>query len=69
MHYPKLAGEVVTSGGDIAGVISVNTLVARLACDSLFVRPTRRGYFELRADYPDEESVVAHGLRVNSNNG
>ena len=65
MHYAELAEEVEARGGNLPGVNSANTPVARLVNCRRFFRPARRGYSALRADYPDVENVEARGLREN----
>ena len=69
MHYKKLAEEVQARGGDIPGLDAANTLLSRLVKDERFVRPTRRGFYGLRADYPGTESVGARKPSEKSDSG
>ena len=69
MHYKDLTKEVQARGGNLKTTNAPNVLVARLVSDGRFVRPTRRGYYALRSDYPDVKSVGARKQHMNSNNG
>ena len=59
VHYRELAMTIQARGGSIPGVDKDHTLIARLVRDDRFVRPTRRGFYALRRDYPDAKSVGA----------
>ena len=69
MHYRELAKAIQARGGSIPGVDKDHTLIARLVRDDRFVRPTRRGFYALRRDYPDAKSVGARKPRANSEIG
>ncbi len=69
LHYKDLAKEVQKRGGKLTGPNAPNILVARLVSDDRFVRPTRRGFYALRRDYPGLESVGSRGKRGNSDGG
>ena len=69
MYYKDLAKEVQKRGGNLTGVNAGHILVARLVSDNRFVRPKRRGYYALRADYPGVESVGVRRRRVNGDSG
>jgi len=66
MHYRELAREIEARGGDIPGVDKDHTLIARLVKDERFVRPTRRGFYALRKDYPDAKNVGARKQHGNN---
>ena len=59
LHYRELAERVTARGGVLNGIDPGNTLNARLSKDPRFVRPTRKGFYALRKDYPDAVSVGA----------
>ena len=61
MYYKELAQEVQRRGVVIRGARPEANLVARLINDpqQRFVRPTSKGYYALRKDYPGKESVGA----------
>ena len=69
VNYRELAKEIQARGGNIPGIDKDHTLIARLVKDDRFVRPTRRGFYALRRDYPEAESVGARKPRVNSDIG
>ena len=69
MYYKDLAKEIQARGGNLTGPNAANVLVARLVSDDRFVRPTRRGYYALRRDYPDAKNVGARKRRLNGDNG
>lgn len=59
MYYKDLAAAVQQRGGNLQGIRPEANLVAKLTSDSLkrFVRPTRKGYYALKSDYPGAVSV------------
>jgi hypothetical protein len=57
MYYKDLAREVQERGGNLSGDNAPAALVARLVGDDRFVRPTRKGFYALRADYPNATNV------------
>ena len=59
MYYKDLAKEVQRLGGQINGNDPPATLVARLVNDERFVRPTSKGFYGLRADFPTARNVGA----------
>ncbi len=59
MYYKDLAKEVERLGGQISGSTPGATLVARLVLDDRFVRPTSKGFYGLRADFPTARNVGA----------
>ena len=59
MYYKDLAKEVQRMGGQINGNDPPATLVARLVLDERFVRPTSKGFYGLRADFPTARNVGA----------
>lgn len=59
MYYKDLAKEVQRLGGQIKGNDPPATLVARLVLDDRFVRPTAKGFYGLRADFPTARNVGA----------
>ncbi|MDE0609093.1 MAG: HTH domain-containing protein [Anaerolineaceae bacterium] len=63
MHYTELAKEVIRRGAVIRGKNPANGLVSRIHNDDRFVRPTRRGHYALKEDYPNSQSV---GIRKNN---
>ena len=67
-HYKELTKEVQARDGNLSGANAPNVLVARLVSDDRFVRPTRRGYYALRRDYPDAKNVGARQKSANANN-
>ena len=64
MYYKELADELIGRGAVIGGVAPANGLVARMSGDERFVRPTSKGFYALREDYPEvRESVGARRKR------
>ena len=59
MYYKDLAKEVQRLGGQINGNDPPATLVARLVLDERFVRPTSKGFYGLRNDFPNARNVGA----------
>ena len=59
MYYKELAEEVVKRGGVIKGQTPWATLTARMVQDERFVRPTSKGFYALRRDYPTARNVGA----------
>ena len=67
MHYRDLADELIRMGAVIGGKDPAGSLVARMTQDDKgkaeeekrFVRPTSRGFYALRADYPKARNVGA----------
>ena len=63
MYYKDLALEVTNRGGELGGARPAATLTARLVRDPRFVRPTTKGYYALRRDYPTARNVGARRHR------
>ena len=59
MYYKELAEEVVRRGGILKGTTPWATLTARMVQDERFVRPTAKGFYALRRDYPTARNVGA----------
>ena len=59
MYYKELAQEVVRRGGILNGATPWATLSARMVRDSRFVRPTAKGFYALRRDFPTARNVGA----------
>ena len=59
MHYKPLAEEVMSRGGVLGGTQPGATLVAKMIQDGRFVRPTAKGFYALRTDYPTARNVGA----------
>ena len=59
MYYKELAEEVVKRGGILKGQTPWATLTARIVQDERFVRPTAKGFYALRRDYPTARNVGA----------
>lgn len=59
MYYKELAEEVVRRGGVLNGATPWANLSARLVQDERFVRPTAKGFYALRRDYPTARNVGA----------
>ena len=57
LHYRELAKLVQEKGGDLPGRYPAQRLVAHLVRDDRFVRPTRRGWYALREDFPRARNV------------
>ena len=66
MYYKDLAKEVQGRGGALGGTTPAQTLVARLVNDPRFVRPTRKGFYALRVDYPNARNIGARKNRRRS---
>ncbi len=63
MYYKELAQEVIRRGGDLHGATPWANLTARMVQDPRFVRPTARGFYALRRDYPNARNVGARRQR------
>ena len=67
MHYRDLTDELVRRGAVIGGQDPAGALVSRMTQDDnrradgekRFVRPTSKGFYALREDYPDARNVGA----------
>ena len=59
MYYKELAQEVERRGGILKGATPWATLTARMVQDERFVRPTAKGFYALRRDYPTARNVGA----------
>ena len=59
MYHKELAEEVVKRGGILKGQTPWATLTARMVQDERFVRPTAKGFYALRRDYPTARNVGA----------
>ena len=59
MYYKDLAQEVVSRGGILKGATPWANLTARMVQDERFVRPTAKGFYALRRDYPTARNVGA----------
>lgn len=59
MYYKELAHEVTKRGGILNGATPWATLTARMIQDGRFVRPTAKGFYALRRDYPTARNVGA----------
>lgn len=59
MYYKDLAREVMRRGGALNGLTPWASLSARLVQDERFVRPTAKGFYALRRDYPTARNVGA----------
>ena len=59
MYYKELAQEVIRRDGILNGATPWNTLTARMVQDERFVRPTAKGFYALRRDYPTARNVGA----------
>ena len=57
MYYKELADEVIKRGASLSGATPEATLVARMVQDPRFVRPTAKGFYALRRDYPTARNV------------
>lgn len=69
MHYRVLEAELRQRGTVILGKNPANGLVSRIHKDRRFVRPTRRGFYALREDYPDAVSIGERKGRRDSGEG
>lgn len=71
MHYRDLADEILRRGGVIRGQDPAAALVSRMTqddnrrdeADRRFIRPTSKGFYALRDDYPDARNVGARRRR------
>ena len=59
MYYKELAKEVIARGGVLNGATPWANLTARMVQDTRFVRPTAKGFYALRRDYPTARNVGA----------
>ena len=57
MNYRRLAEEVEKRGGVVNGKSKNDTFNAHISRDKRFCRPNRKGYYALRAHYPDANNV------------
>lgn len=75
MHYRELADELIRRGAVIRGQDPAGALVSRMTQDDnrredkdkRFIRPTSKGFYALREDYPDARNVGARRRRKQSN--
>lgn len=73
MHYRDLADELMKRGAIIRGQDPAGALVSRMTqddnrreeADRRFVRPTSKGFYALREDYPNARNVGARRRRKN----
>ena len=71
MHYRELADELMKRGAVIRGQDPAGALVSRMTqddnrraeADKRFIRPTSKGFYALREDYPDARNVGARRRR------
>ena len=63
MYYKDLTQEVMRRGGELNGATPWANLTARLVQDPRFVRPTAKGFYALRKDYPNARNVGARAQR------
>lgn len=74
MHYRALADEIMRRGAVIRGKDPAAALVSRITQDEKrladgkgrFVRPTSKGFYALREDYPNARNVGARRRRKQS---
>jgi len=74
MHYRDLADELIRRGAVIRGQDPAGALVSRMTqddkrrteADKRFVRPTSKGFYALREDYPNARNVGARRRRKQS---
>lgn len=67
MHYRELADELMKRGAVIRGKDPAGALVSRMTqdddrraeADKRFIRPTSKGFYALREDYPNARNVGA----------
>ena len=59
MYYKDLTEEVMKRGGTLKSQTPWATLTARMVQDERFVRPTAKGFYALRRDYPTARNVGA----------
>jgi len=72
MHYRDLADEILRRGAVIRGQDPAAALVSRMTQDDSrraegdkrFIRPTSKGFYALREDYPDARNVGARRRRA-----
>ena len=72
MHYRDLADELLRRGAVIRGQDPAAALVSRMTQDDnrraeserRFIRPTSKGFYALREDYPDARNVGARRRRT-----
>jgi len=59
MHYRDLADELIRGGAIIGGKDPAASLVSRMTQDKAqrFIRPTSKGFYALREDYPKARNV------------
>ena len=75
MHYRDLADELIKRGAIIRGQDPAGALVSRMTqddnrrdeADKRFIRPTSKGFYALREDYPNARNVGARRRRQQSN--
>lgn len=63
MHYRDLADELSRRGIVIGGKNPAGGLISRLSGDDRFVRPTSKGFYGLREDYPRIKRSVGERRR------
>lgn len=71
MHYRDLADELLRRGAVIRGQDPAGALVSRMTqddkrrdeADKRFIRPTSKGFYALREDYPQARNVGARRRR------
>lgn len=76
MHYRDLADELIKRGAVIRGKDPAGALVSRMTQDDKrrdkgdkrFIRPTSKGFYALREDYPDARNVGARRRRSKRDN-
>ena len=75
MHYRELADEILRRGAVIRGQDPAAALVSRITQDEKrraageqrFVRPTSKGFYALREDYPNARNVGARRRSKHNN--
>ena len=75
MHYRELADELIRRGAVIRGQDPAGALVSRMTQDDSrrtdedrrFIRPTSKGFYALREDYPNARNVGARRRKRGSN--
>lgn len=76
MHYRDLADELLRRGAVIRGQDPAGALVSRMTqddkrrdeADKRFIRPTSKGFYALREDYPQARNVGARRRSTNEGN-
>ncbi|MCY4538427.1 MAG: winged helix-turn-helix domain-containing protein [Chloroflexi bacterium] len=76
MHYRDLADELMRRGAVIRGQDPASALVSRMTQDDnrrdeedrRFIRPTSKGFYALREDYPNARNVGARRRRTKQEN-